>query len=358
MTQFLQLHILTSYPPSNVNRDDLGRPKSVIFGGTQRLRISSQSLKRAWRTAPSFQERLQGNLGIRTKEIGHYVEQKGKEFGIAQDNLKKIAQQLVVIFGGDKKEEKKDKDQLKTAQLVFIGAHELQEIDKLLKNSASRGKLPAEEEVQMVLKKSPGGADVAMFGRMLASAQDYNVEAAVQVAHAITVHKVTLEDDYFTAVDDLQNVVTYEGAATSGAAHIDVNQFGAGVFYQYICIDIDRLKKNLNDDLPLAKAAIEGLIEASVTTSPSGKQNSYAHGSYASYVLAEKGTKQPRSLSSSYLAPIQGTDILAKAIEQLRNTMKDFNVAYGDNSVASVELVVPERKGTLAEVLKFASSIE
>ena len=70
MSNFIQLHILASYPPSNLNRDDLGRPKTAVMGGTQRLRISSQSLKRAWRASDIFQQKLEGHIGIRTKEMG------------------------------------------------------------------------------------------------------------------------------------------------------------------------------------------------------------------------------------------------------------------------------------------------
>jgi CRISPR system Cascade subunit CasC len=355
MTNFIQLHSLTVYPPSNLNRDDLGRPKSAVFGNTQRLRISSQSLKRAWRTSSIFSESLHGNLGIRTKEIGHYIERQGASIGVDSTALKGLAKKLVAIFGGDKKEDKKGKDELKSEQLVFMGTHELAEIDLLLKKLAD-GEDISDDSIQNVLKKSPGGVDVAMFGRMLASAQDYNIEAAVQVAHALSVHKVTLEDDYFTAVDDLGKSFDRDGAA-----HIDVNQFGAGVFYEYICIDIDRLKKNLSNDMALVRAGISGLVSAALTTSPSGKQNSYAHGSYASYAFAEIGTKQPRSLCSSFLNPVKADstgDVLTNAIKQLRLTRDDFDAAFGKCATSSFELAVPERKGSLVELIKFVTSFE
>ena len=352
MANFVQIHTLTSYPPSNLNRDDLGRPKTAVVGGATRLRISSQSLKRAWRTSRIFTENLQGNLGIRTKEIGHYVEKLGLELGISADKLKNVASKLVAIFAGEKKEAKKDKDSLKAEQLVFLGTLELEAIKALLSNIASGGDC-SDEDLASVLKKAPGGVDVAMFGRMLASAQECNVEAAVQVAHAFSVQKVTLEDDYFTAVDDLKGAFEREGAA-----HIGITEFGSGVFYEYVCIDLDRLVTNLGKDRALASAGLKGLIEAVCTSSPSGKQNSFAHGSYASYVLVERGTRQPRSLSSSFLNPIGGQDVLRDAIAQLQDTRDSFDQVFGKCADSRYELSVPTKQGSLGELISFGSTIE
>ena len=352
MAQFIQLHLLVSYPPSNVNRDDLGRPKSAVVGGAPRLRISSQSLKRAWRTSRVFTESLQGELGIRTKEIGHYVTKLGADIGVNEAEIKKIAKELVALFGGEKKESKKDKDELKAEQLVFLGAGEMATIKHLLFEAAS-GKMPSPEAIQGVLKKSPGGVDVAMFGRMLASAPAYNVEASIQVAHAFSVNKVTIEDDYFTAVDDLKAEFEREGAA-----HIGVSEYGAGVFYEYVCIDCDRLKANLGGDIELVSRGLRGLVEAVCTVSPSGKQNSFAHGSYVSYALAERGASQPRSLASSFVKPVQSQDILVDAIERLRDTRKGFDFVFGAGDTTSSEFSVPEKRGTLRDVIDFVSTIE
>ena len=352
MAHFVQLHLLVSYPPSNVNRDDLGRPRSAVVGGVPRLRISSQSLKRAWRTSRVFTESLHGELGIRTKEIGHYVAKLGTEIGVNEAEIKKIAKALVALFGGEKKESKKDKDELKAEQLVFLGAGEMAAIKQILSDAAS-GKVPSPEDIQGVLKKSPGGVDVAMFGRMLASAPAYNVEAATQVAHAFSVNKVTIEDDYFTAVDDLKAEFEREGAA-----HIGVSEYGAGVFYEYICIDCDRLRANLAGDADLASRGLRGLIEAACTVSPSGKQNSFAHGSYVSYALAERGSSQPRSLASSFVKPILSQDTLVDAIERLRDTRKGFEHVFGPGDAKSLEFSVPEKQGTLRDLIDFVSTIE
>jgi CRISPR system Cascade subunit CasC len=352
MPQFLQLHLLVSYPPSNVNRDDLGRPKSAVVGGAPRLRISSQSLKRAWRTSRVFTESLEGNLGIRTKEIGHYVEKVGLELGVPESEIRKIAKELVALFGGEKKESKKDKDDLKVEQLVFLGTGELTAIKELLSKAAG-GSTPSSEDIKDVLKKSPGGVDVAMFGRMLASAPMYNVEAATQVAHAFSVNKVAIEDDYFTAVDDLKSEFEREGAA-----HIGVSEYGAGVFYEYICIDCDRLLVNLGGDKALASQGLRGLVEAACTVSPTGKQNSFAHGSYVSYALAERGTRQPRSLASSFVKPVTGQDVLVDAIERLRDTRTGFDQVFGACAATTAEFSVPGKQGTLSTLIEFVSTIE
>lgn len=374
MTTFLQLHLLIAYPPSNVNRDDLGRPKSAIIGGAPRLRISSQSLKRAWRTSSVFSEGLAGNLGTRTKNIGYFIEERAKRLGIDTSKIQDLAKQCVALFEGKiekdiksdqegakgkkKKEPKKKKDDLRTEQLIFIGTNECQAIDELL-GRIGGGHMLSKEDLNSILCQAPGGVDVAMFGRMLAwskGGEKYEVEAAVQVAHAFSVNKVTIEDDYFTAVDDFPS--SREESDQSGAAHIGVSEFGSGVFYQYLCVDQDRLKSNLENNLPLARTGITGLVEAACTVSPSGKQNSFAHGSYVSYALAERGSKQPRTLASSFLKPISGYDILKDAVIRFQDTRAGFDQVFGKCADFDYELSVLEKKGTLAGLIEFASKID
>ena len=150
------------------------------------------------------------------------------------------------------------------------------------------------KELESLPKESDySAADLAMFGRMLASSPKANAEAAVQVAHAISVHEVAVEDDYFTAVDDLN-----EGAEDAGAAHIGETEFASGLFYLYVCIDQELLRHNLGDNnKDLAGKALRALTEAAAKIAPSGKQNSFASRARASYILAEKGDEQPRSLA-------------------------------------------------------------
>lgn len=168
---------------------------------------------------------------------------------------------------------------------------------------------------------------------MLAAAPGYNVDAACQVAHAITVHTAEVEDDYFTAVDDLNT-----GEEDMGAGHIGEAGFGAGLFYTYVCINRQLLIDNLRDDTELADQGIRGLVEAMTQTSPKGKQNSFGSRARACYVLAERGDQQPRSLSLAYMKPVAGEDYGDEAVQRLENQVQRFDDSYGDNAQARYAL--------------------
>lgn len=235
MTQFIQLHFLTSYPPANLNRDDLGNPKTARLGGVERLRVSSQSLKRAWRTSETFQQELAGSIGTRTKRLGVEVFEALKAMGVSEGESKEWARAIAGVYG-----ELKDKKSLEIQQLVHVAPEELKTLDELISKLVEEKRAPSKEELDSLLHDHTA-VDIAMFGRMLASKTEFNGEAAVQVAHAIGVHASAVEDDYFTAVDDLNR-------NEPGAAHIGEAGFAAAVFYQYVCIDRDLLKKNLGND--------------------------------------------------------------------------------------------------------------
>lgn len=322
MSRFIQLHLLTSYPPANLNRDDLGRPKTAIMGGAKRLRVSSQSLKRTWRTSSLFEEALGGHVGTRTKRIGKLVYDQLSEKGLADSVASACAKKIAGVFGKLRNVEKGQTNEFEIEQLVHIGPDERQAIDALVEVLAAEQREPTDDELAL-LALAPSAADIALFGRMLASTPKFNVEAACQVAHAISVHAAEVEDDYFTAVDDLNL-----GDQDRGAAHIGEAGFGAGLFYSYVCVDRDQLVKNLGGQTELADRAISALVEAAVKTSPKGKQNSFGSRAHASYVLTEIGDQQPRSLSVSFLRPVSGQDQSAEAISRLERQVAAFDAAY------------------------------
>ena len=248
MGTFIQLHLLTSYPPSNLNRDDLGRPKTAIMGGVQRLRVSSQSLKRAWRTSPVFEEALKGHIGTRTKNMGIEVYKSLIEKGTKEKDAKKWAQQIAEVFGKLKKANKKNNlADLEIEQLSHFSPEEREAIDQLVDKMAKSKKGPSEEDLKLQSWEHHA-VDVSLFGRMLADSPSFNREAACQVAHAITVHQTAVCDDFFTAVDDLN-----KGVDETGAAHLGETEFGAGLFYLYICIDRGLLKEHLGEEKLLQK---------------------------------------------------------------------------------------------------------
>jgi len=183
---------------------------------------------------------------------------------------------------------------------------------------------------------------------MLASAPKFNMEAAVQVAHAVTVHEVAVEDDFFTAVDDLN-----EGKEDMGAAHMGETEFGAGLYYLYICINKNLLLENLSGDSTLAMDAMKALVEAACKVSPTGKQNSFASRCYASYILAEKGTQQPRSLSVAYLSPIKSRTLGDDAVKSLKDCRDKIDNVYGKCYDAKRELNTLTGEGKLDDILSF-----
>lgn len=342
MSQFIQLHILTAYPPANLNRDDLGRPKTAKMGGFDRLRISSQSLKRHWRTSDLFEEALHGHIGKRTKLLGHDIYKVLIDGGVKEKSAQAWASEIANVFG----KSKKDKP-LEIEQLAHISPKERQTALALAETLVTENRAPSKEE-KALLTKDKMAVDIALFGRMLASSPAYNVEAACQVAHALSVHSVVVEDDYFTAVDDLN-----DGQEDTGSAHIGETGFAAALFYSYICINKTQLIENLNGDEALANRAIQALTEAALKVAPKGKQNSYASRAYASYVLAEKGEQQPRSLSVAFLEPVHANNQASAAIQALTKQKENFDHVYGACSDTSYTINATTGQGSFAELLSF-----
>jgi CRISPR system Cascade subunit CasC len=347
MTTFIQLHLLTFAPPANLNRDDTGRPKTALVGGDLRLRLSSQSLKRAWRTSDVFATRLKDRLGKRTKRFGEDIVQSlifNQQ--LAPDEALAIARRVIVAFG--KPEDEKDKHLEHTKQLAFLSPQEKQAAIDLAARIAAGEKIDDKKIAAAILHRADTAADIAMFGRMFADNPDFNREAAVQVAHAITTHRVEVEDDFYTAVDDLNT------REDTGAGFVGEAGFGSGLFYLYICIDTDLLVSNLAGDSSLAADAVGALVEAAATVAPAGKRASFASHLRASYLLCEKGSDQPRSLAAAFARAVPARDALAGSVQRLRELRQGFATAYGAGDVEAIEMNVAEPAASLADVLAFA----
>lgn len=366
MTQFIQVHALTVYAPSNLNRDDTGRPKTARFGGVERLRVSSQALKRAIRTSNSFLARVGENKGERTQRLGEVLRRHLLDKNVDAEKATKIARDVAGVFGKIKDEKAVDKASRDTStyieQLAFVSAAERQSALDLAEKLANGETLPnnAAGLAAALLKEADSAIDIAMFGRMLADNPDYNREAAVQVAHAITTHKVEVEDDFYTAVDDLKRP-----SEDAGAGFIGELGFGSGVFYLYACIDRDLLKKNLAGDEALTETAIAAFIEALATTSPTGKQASFASRARASYLRIEKGAQQPRSLAAAFLKPVRGDDLLKISIDRIEDPkhglVAQMNAAYGgcfdaDKMMQFIPGADGGNTGSLPDLIAFAAA--
>lgn len=348
MTDFLQLHLLTAYGPSNLNRDDTGRPKSVVFGGVPRLRVSSQSLKRAWRTSDVFGARLEGHLADRTQRLGKDVLDRLIEGGMNDDDAKGVARKIAGVFGKLKKEG--DDNPTFIEQLAFVSPQERQKAFALADRALDGESI--EPKADELLQKADAAADVAMFGRMLADNAKFNREAAVQVAHALTTHRAIAEDDYYTAVDDLKSRDEPEDA---GAGFVGVQEFGAGLFYLYLCVDKGMLLRNLDGSTDVRDASVAALVEAAATVAPRGKQASFASRSRAIYLLAEKGSNQPRSLAAAFLKPVRGEDQATKSISALEDFRDRLDAAYGPCAQASYTMNVERGEGSLHDLIEFTA---
>ena len=352
MSDFLQLHLLTAFGPSNLNRDDTGRPKGVLFGGVPRLRISSQSLKRAWRTSDVFRGRLEGHLASRTQRLGEDIRRHLVEGGMSEEAALGAARKIAAVFG--KLRSESDRNPAFIEQLAFVSPEERAEAFALADRVAAGEELQEKgPKSRDILRRSDAAADIAMFGRMLAADPQFNREAAVQVAHAITTHRMVAEDDYYTAVDDLKSRDEPEDA---GAGFVGVQEFGAGVFYLYLCVDRGLLLENLGSDQAVRDASIAALAEAAATVAPRGKRASFASHARAFYALAEKGTSQPRSLAAAFLKPVSGFDQGADSVAALERFRDRLDRAYGPCASDRLTMDIATGEGTLAELVDFARS--
>lgn len=357
--RFIQLHLLTFYAPANLNRDDTGRPKTAIVGGVERLRVSSQAIKRAVRTSKAFENELKGHLGKRSRNFGRQVVLKHLlENQIPEKDAEKAVSEIMKLFtkgkGEEKEAKKSDKDALQSGQLIFLSVDDVAKINDLAL-AAAKGATVSQDDLKKALEASKASADIAMFGRMMSGMEKLSVEAAVQVAHALTTHGADVESDVFVAVDE--HPLESEGR---GAGHFDSTGvgFGSGVFYIYVCIDRAQLIDSLGE--ALARDAIAALTRGLATVSPTGKQASFASRSRAAFILAERGDEQPRQLSGAFLKPVKGDDLMDLSIKALTDYRQRMKLAYGDAAdsdanTAVMDITKPEGGGTLADIIEFVA---
>ena len=321
-----EIHMLKNYPPTNLNRDDTGAPKTCLFGGVMRGRVSSQCLKRSWRTSPSFRAEIgDENLGIRTRKLPVLVAEKLVEMGVTQEFADAIQPRLTGIGN---KEGKETKDGNATAQVIFYANEDIAAVAETVKALLENCKTV--KDVQKLKAKDiqaavtgadvrPVTLDIALFGRMVTSDAFRDVEASMQVAHAITTNKVSVESDYFTAMDDM---LSGNSMNELGAAMIDDVDFNSSCYYIYASIDTDALAENLkyaDNAEEIVRKAIPVLLRTMAFTNPSGKQNSFAGHVMPSVVMIEcKEKKIPTSMVNAFVEPVgKGGDLVKQSAEKL-----------------------------------------
>lgn len=336
-----EIHMLKNYAPTNLNRDDTGAPKTCVYGGVTRGRISSQSLKRSWRQSSVFREAVgEENLGIRTRKLPELVADQLMKMGFDREMVEAVAPHISGFGNAEGKEN--SKDPTRTAQVVFYANEDVQavvdiaaEALKECKNAKEAAKLKA-SELQKAVKNAnlrPISVDIALFGRMVTSDAFADVEASMQVAHAISTHKVSLESDYFTAMDDL---LKGEDLDSSGAAMIGDVDYNASCYYIYASVDSDALLKNLEktpDARQLVETVIPAILRTMTFTNPTGKQNSFAGHTLPSAILVEcKEKKIPTSMANAFVKPAKATekeDLVEASIRKLADEATMISKNFG-----------------------------
>lgn len=327
----LDVHILQTVPPSNLNRDDTGSPKTARFGGVTRSRVSSQAWKRATRTA--FHGTLDaGELGVRSKRLAELI---GEEIARQDETLKDSAHDLavkVVEAIGIKIAPPKNRktDPAETGYLIFLSHRQITALAELAVESARSGEA-IDKKAAKARAKADHSVDVSLFGRMIADDAELNVDAATQVAHALSVHAVANEYDYFTAVDDHKNADTEEDA---GAGMIGTVEFNSATLYRYATVDVDRLRDNLGD-AKATRRAVEAFLRAFVTSMPTGKQNTFANRTLPDAVLVVLRDSQPINLVGAFEEPVGDEARIPTAIARLATHATDLHDAYGEAPVAA-----------------------
>lgn len=363
-SRFLQFHTLTSYSATLLNRDDAGFAKRMPFGGAVRTRISSQCLKRHWRVydGENSLREIDAPETVRSRISfeKHIVDPLVAE-GVPRERARTAAQKIAgSILGSEQKKAKAGKrgekkiadasepqdSPVKTAQVTVLGRLELdylrdlalEAIDKAGDDEKKLAQLLDERLKNKTLKKNiaalmPGsleaGLGAALFGRMVTGDVLARTDAAIHVAHALTVHGQMSESDYFSAIDDL---VREEGEQGSG--HINASELTSGLFYGYVVVDVNGLVKNLGGEdseaRNLASEVVHRLVHIVATVSPGAKKGSTAPYAYSHLVLAEAGKAQPRTLQNAFLDPVRTTGhVVDNAYQALQDHLRDLDDMYG-----------------------------
>lgn len=310
MSLFVEFHLIQNFAPSNLNRDDTGAPKDALFGGYRRARVSSQCFKRAIRLLAKDKAAIPAEfLGVRTKKLVQLVEARLEALG-RQDARSRVEAALGAAG-------LKVKDDGRTEYLLFLGEKEVEGFaglvnefwDDLGTNAAPTSEKKSKKEAKAsapaeVVKKAKalldGGkaVDVALFGRMLADLPEVNQDAACQVAHAISTHRVEREFDYFTAVDDKGD------PDESGAGMIGQVEFNSATFYRYAVIDVVKLVSNLQQDKALALTGLGAFAKAIALAIPTGKQNTFAAHNPPAFVGVTLRVASPINLANAFEKPV------------------------------------------------------
>jgi len=413
---FVQIHMLQSIPPGNLNRDDTGQPKKCIFGGVTRGRISSQCLKRNIRLSAQFAEAFGDNLADRTQYLPKMVADAltTGDLGVPGEEFDQLMRALAGRFKKDKREsdteEAQDDEERqeksngsasaadeagRTAQLVFFPQPFARRIAELIaefrqKNLQAYNRFigrkpttkikkgdekPLDDAIAKFVEEAFNASkfltvDIGLFGRMTTSDLVVNVEAACQVAHAISTHETIIESDYFTAMDDKKMEFAPTQTEQAGAAFLGSGEtetfFNSAVYYKYLNLDVDALRKHLPSLSGKDAAHVAGvLVSAAALATPTGKQNSFASHGVPELILVEVSkTKRPISYANAFLQPVEGgvgRNLMSESANALKEYIQSAAGAFAPADVrrvllavgsASIELEDAEGAATLDQLVE------
>ncbi|MBN3933038.1 type I-E CRISPR-associated protein Cas7/Cse4/CasC [Streptomyces verrucosisporus] len=347
----LDVHVLQTVPPSNLNRDDTGSPKTAVYGGVRRARVSSQAWKRA--TRRSFDDLLDpAELGVRTKRVAELLADRIKPAlpDLSDAERLALAAETVQVATGSKIEVPKRKAESakkkgeeepapESSYLMFLSSRQLDglaalaaegadDIKKFLKDKGNKARAKQ-------IADTRHSVDIALFGRMVADSTDINVDAATQVAHAISVHAVENESDYYTAVDD------HNTDAEPGAGMIGTVDFNSATLYRYAAVDVDLLRRNLGKGLredesaaEPVRRAVQAFLHGFVASLPTGKINTFGNHTLPDAVIVKLRSTRPVSFVAAFEEPVTA-DLtgghLKAACEKLAEYVPDLERAYGSD---------------------------
>jgi CRISPR system Cascade subunit CasC len=352
---FVELHMLQNFAPHCLNRDDTNSPKECEFGGYRRARISSQCIKRAIRTYFSRAGLLPPeHLSCRTRAIVRELSDRLARDGKDREEASTVVRNMLQGLGLGMK------DETRTQYTLFLAEQQIAALARLCaehwdtlaavkpapeatqetgtgrrRKKKSKAKAAVPPELQKALAEALGqgpAVDLSLFGRMLADIPERNVDAACQVAHAISTNRVSMEMDFYTAVDDLPGEET-------GADMMGYVEYNSACFYRYALLDTEQLRNNLDGESGLAEAALDALLRAAIAALPTGKQNSFAAHNPPGFILAVvRDGSEPWSLANAFVNPVspaRDADLMEASIARLDDYWARLCTVYTDRGVAA-----------------------
>lgn len=337
---FLDVHAIQTVPPSNINRDDTGSPKTAQYGGVTRARVSSQSWKKAIRQYFLEYGDL-GNVGVRSLEIVRYVADKIVKLdeSIALDEAMNLAEKVIKDAGITTTKERK------TRALFFISSVQAEKLAK----AAIEGDVK-KAEIQKLLKEDPA-IDIALFGRMVADDPNLNEDASSQFAHAISTHGVQTEFDFFTATDD------FSSATDAGAGMLGTVEYNSSTLYRYANVAVHEFSKQIADK-PSIINALKLFIEAFTKSMPTGKINTFANQTLPQALLITLRSDRPVSLVTAFERPIRSNEgYVEKSIQRLEKEYQSVQ-QWLDAPLYSYSLGMPNLADNQASLSALLEKLE